>query len=96
MPPPKLPAPWVPVEGVKADAAALQAMQHGEATPDQQARAMEFIIAKIGGFRHTSYRPGGHDGDRDTAFAEGRRFVGNEIMRFVNTPLSRFDEEKSK
>lgn len=82
----------MPVECVKADAAALQAVRRGEATPDQQARAMEFIVGTVSDRNGMSFYPG-PDGDRETAFAEGRRFVGNQIVKLTNTPLSRFDKE---
>lgn len=85
----------MPVKCVKADAAALQAMRRGEAAPEQQTRAMEFIVGDISDRNGMSFRPG-PEGERDTAFAEGRRFVGNQIVKITNTPLSRFDEEKSK
>ena len=83
----------MPVECVKADAAALQAMKRGEATPDQQVRAMEFILGNICERNGMSWRPGGLEGDRETSFAEGKRFVGNQIVRIVNTPLSKIKDK---
>lgn len=96
MPKPKTSAPYMPVDCVKADAAALQAMRRGEATKDQQIRAMEFIVGTVSDRNGMSFRPGGAEGARDTDFAEGRRFVGNQIVKITNTPLSKFDEEKTK
>ena len=93
---PKASAPWMPVSVVKADAAALQAMRRGEATADQQVRAMEVIIGKISDRNGMSFRPGGLEGARESDFAEGKRFVGNQIVKLTNTPLSKFDEEKTK
>ncbi len=83
----------MPVNGTKAEVAALQALRRGEATPDQQLRALECIIGKISDRNGMSFRPGGLDGDRDTAFAEGRRFVGNQIVRLTKLPLSKIKEE---
>lgn len=80
----------MPVDCDKADAAALQAMRRGEATPDQQIRAMEWIVGTASMRNGMSFYPG-PDGDRDTAFAEGRRFVGNQIVKITNMPLSKFD-----
>ena len=82
----------MPVEYVKADVVALQAWSRGEATPDQQKRSAEFILETICDRTGMSYRPG-LDGDRDTAFAEGRRFVGNQIVKLVNFPLSKLNED---
>ncbi len=83
----------MPVNYVKADAAALQAMKRGEATPDQQVRAMEFILGPVCERNGMSFRPGGLEGDRETAFAEGKRFAANQIVKIVNTPLSKIKDE---
>ena len=92
MPRPKATAPWMPVEYKKADVAALQAMRRGEANADQQIRAMEFILDTICDRNGMSYRPGGLEGDRDTALAEGRRFVGNQIVKLTKLPLSKIKD----
>ncbi len=77
--------------GKKADVAALQAMRRGEANADQQVRALEFILDTICDIDGMSFRPGS-DGDRDTAFAEGRRFVGNQIVKLTKLPLSKIKD----
>ena len=90
---PKASAPWMPVDYKKADVAALQAMRRGEATPDQQVRAMEFILESVCDRNGMSFRPGGPEGARETDFAEGRRFVGNQIVKLTNLPLSEIKDE---
>ncbi len=95
-PKPKSSAPWMPVKYVKADVAALQAMRRGEANADQQQRAMEFILDTICDRNGMSFRPGGAEGARETDFAEGRRFVGNQIVKLTKLPLSKIKEEKAK
>jgi hypothetical protein len=65
-----------------ADAMALKAMFAGEATPDQQKAGMLWITRIAGRLNKMSYQPGAVD---DTSFLEGRRFVGNLIMRLVTT-----------
>ncbi len=95
MPAPKSIPPWLPVTFVKADASALQAMKRGEATPDQQVRAMEVILGNVCERNGMSWRPGGLEGDRETSFAEGKRFVANQIVRMVNTPLSKIKDDPS-
>ncbi len=87
--------PWAPVPCTKADAAALHALRRGDATPDQMTHAIDFIVGAIGDRNGMSFRPGA-DGVTATAFAEGRRFVANQIVRITNTPLSKFDKEKPK
>ncbi len=86
----------MPVKYVKADAAALQAMRRGEATPDQQLRALEYIVETICDRNGMSFRPGGPEGARDTDFAEGRRFVGNQIVKLTKIPLNQIKEDAPK
>jgi hypothetical protein len=81
----KLPASaaFRPPEWDKADAGALQAVGNGTASPEQQTRALRWIMESAGGLYDLSYRPGGTDGERDTCFAEGRRFVGLQIVKLL-------------
>ena len=75
------------------DAAAIQALYRGDATEDQQRRAFEWIVEKAAMAGDMSYRPGGLEGDRDTAFAEGRRFVGNQIRKLNILNLAAFRDD---
>lgn len=76
---------WYPPAYEEADATALKALQTGEASPDQQKRALRWIIENAANTYDLSFRPG-VGGDRDTAFAEGRRFVGLEIVKLLKRP----------
>ena len=67
-----------------ADAAALQAMQRGEATPEQQTRALNWIRISAAATDDLEYRTDG----RDHAFASGRRFVGLQINRMLHVNIS--------
>lgn len=78
--------PWKPVEWEPGDAHALKALARGEAGEHEQQRALEWIIHKAAGTYDLSYRPGS-EGDRDTAMAEGRRFVGLQIVKLINLTL---------
>lgn len=80
-------SPWLPAEWDPADISAIQALQKGEASPDQQRRALDWIIISAAGTYEASYRPGGQEGERDTCFAEGRRFVGNQIVKALKISL---------
>lgn len=86
-------APWMPVKygGFKPEVAALQAMKRGEASPDQQVRAMNFILENVCCRFDMSFRPG-EDGARASDFAEGKRYVANQIVRLVGVPLSEIPE----
>ncbi|TXJ25387.1 MAG: hypothetical protein E6Q24_14745 [Chitinophagaceae bacterium] len=70
---------------MKADVAALKALEFGEASPEQQKRALAWIINNASATYEMSYRP---TSDRDTSFAEGRRFVGLQIVKMLKLNLS--------
>lgn len=78
------PGPYLPVAYTPTDIYALQALRDGVATKGQQQQAMKFIIEGICSTYDLSYRPGAADGDRDTAFAEGKRYVGLQIVKFLH------------
>jgi hypothetical protein len=63
---------------------ALKALASGNASADQQKNALHWIITDNARAYDLSFRPGS-GGDRDTAFAEGRRFVGLQIIRELKT-----------
>lgn len=75
-PPPYLPYQW---DKNPSGTAAIKALDRGEATPEQQRHALDTIINEICCYYDLSYR----DSDRDTAFAEGRRFVGAQLVKLT-------------
>lgn len=86
-------APWKPTEWEPADVAAIQALVRGDASPEQQRRAVDYIINDIAGTYDMSYRP---DSERDSVFAEGKRFVGLQIVKAIKLNLARIRQVKSK
>ena len=76
---PSSPSPWR-----EADVAALQALYRGDATPFQQKHALEYIINTVAATYDLSYRA---DSPRDTDFAEGKRFVGLQIVKLLKLNL---------
>lgn len=86
-------APYKPAEWQDADIAAIQALAAGTASPDQQKRALVYIVNVLCATYDMSYRP---DSDRDTAFAEGKRFVGNQIVKLTKIDLQRIKQAKAK
>ena len=90
-------APWLPPKYELADTSALQALHRGEANEDQQKRALKWIIEMAAYTYQPSYR-NGPDGERDTCFAEGRRFVGLEIVKMLklHVPTLRRNDELPK
>ena len=85
-------APWRPSDWEPADASALQALVRGDCPVHLQQRAMNFIVHKLCGTYDLSYRSG-PDGERDTAFAEGKRWVGLQIVKLLKAP-SKADGEQ--
>ena len=88
---------WVPPKWELADAAAMRALYNGTAGAEDQRRAMRWILEAGAALYDMSYRPGGEAGRRDTDFAEGRRFVGNQILKLVkvDTGKMRRDEPRA-
>ena len=78
------PDPGSPFGGVDAysleDVGAIQALYAGTANAGQQSRALKYVIETLAGTYDQSFRP---DSERASAFAEGRRFVGLQLVKLV-------------
>jgi hypothetical protein len=72
--------PWHPAPYDETVTGAIKALHAGNANAAQQQRALKWIVEVLCGTYDLSYRPG-EDGERDTAFAEGKRFVGQQIVK---------------
>ena len=70
--------PWHPAVYDDFAIGSLRALFNGTATEHQQKKAVEYILFELCGIRDLSYRP---DSERDTAFAEGKRFVGLQMVK---------------
>lgn len=78
-----------PIVADASDAAAIQALAKGNATAEQQKRALTWIITKAAGTYEFAYHVGA-DGERDTSVHLGRQFVGHQIVGLLNTKLGFF------
>lgn len=76
--------PHIPAAYELADAGAVQAMSRGEASPEQQIRALKWIIEQASGTYEFQFYPT----DRETAFALGRGHVGQQIVKLTKLNLS--------
>lgn len=85
--------PWKPVPYELADVTAIQAVARGDAEEAQQLRAMKWLIEVACATYDQSYYPG-EQGRRDTDFAEGRRFVGNTLVKMTRLNLSQMRREE--
>lgn len=85
-------APYIPIDWEPADISAIQALQRGDASPDQQRRALDYIITLAGTY-DLSYRP---DSARDTDFAEGKRWVGLQVVKATKLNLAAIRQAKKR
>lgn len=79
--------PWGVTPYEVADISAIQALERGDATPEQQRRAIKWIVETACGTYDLSFRPG-DDGRRNTDFAEGKRHVGLNIVKMLRLNVS--------
>lgn len=84
--------PYIPPPYEPADVSAIQALARGDASPDLQRRALDWIINIAADTYGLSYRP---DSDRDTAFAEGKRFVGLQLVKLLKLNTEAIRQAKS-
>ena len=66
------------------DVHALQAVEHGRASEEQQRRAMEFIVKVVCGTYDMMFRP---SDVYSTHVAEGKRIAGLHIVTLLKTKL---------
>lgn len=86
----KAPLPYAPPPYEDADVSAIQALQRGDATPEQQQRALSWIVYNAAGTYDLEYRTDG----RDHAFCSGRRFVGLEIVKMSKINLAALNRRR--
>lgn len=75
---------------------AIRACIAGKASEGQQQTAMDWIITKASNLYDVSYRK---QDTHATAFAEGRRFVGNQIVKMLREETLKAlekDEQKQR
>jgi hypothetical protein len=86
-------APWKPAPWQPADAGALQALVRGDCPAHLQQRVVAFIVNDLCGTYDLPYRPGGDEGDRDTDFACGKMWVGQQIVKLLKVRINREGEQ---
>ncbi len=86
--PPCFACPWD-----EPTALAIQALARGAAEPDQQIRALQWIVEVAGAGYQTSFVP---DSDRQTSFLEGRRFVAGQIVKLTKINVNTLRKAQAK
>lgn len=76
-----------------ADGYAIQALWRGEATPEQQRRALKCIIEEICETYHMTFDP---ESRRWSDFNEGKRHVGRVIVGIAKVNLGKISEAEKK
>jgi hypothetical protein len=64
---------------------AVQALSRGEATPEQQKFCLNWLINVAAATYNETFSS---DGDRETSFACGRRFVGLNLVKLLHINVS--------
>lgn len=81
------PSPLEPASFTDLIVYGLQGLADGDATPQQQKKVLEWIINQASIAHGLPYQP---DSDRNTAFACGRAFVGQQIIGILKIPMMDF------
>jgi hypothetical protein len=87
---------WSHVDLVTDDEVrAIKAMFAGEAAPGQQRLALQVIVNKFSRAQDMLFVPGSQD---QTAFLNGRGFVGMQILKMIKVPIGKLQtvDEESK
>lgn len=82
--------PWLPPEWEVADAVALQALQRGDADSHAQKRALDWIVKQA---CRTYDLPYFADSERDSTFATGKQFVGQQIVKLLHINTMKMKKE---
>lgn len=88
------PAYWEPTEAWaianKENIKAVQAVWAGKATEGQQVKTLSFIMDELCARSSNQY----FESDRETAFALGKKFIGDHIAGALNAKLGTIKETK--
>lgn len=82
--------PWYPPAWEKHHAMAIKCLAEGNANEHQQKIAFNWILYDLCGTYDLSYRP---DSQRDSDFAEGKRFVGLQLVKLLKIKLDALTKE---
>lgn len=81
----------------RATVYAVRALHQGTANESQQKLVFEWIVHELARISDVSFREGGPEGDRMTAFAEGRRFVGLQMAKMLQPEVIKaLDAQETK
>ena len=87
----KEPLPYSPPAYELADVSAIQALVRGDASSEQQQRALNWIVEAAGTY-DLDYR----QDSRDHAFVSGRRFLGTSIVKMIKLNVTALSNIEAK
>lgn len=87
---------WEPPKYEIADVTAIQALERGTATPEQQKRALNWIVRIACALGDFPFRPGGQEGERETNLALGRLFAGQQIAKLMRLDVSKLKRNEPR
>jgi hypothetical protein len=78
--------PYEPVDYDELVVMAVRALSTGTANSAQQAEVWAWLqyVTGTGEYADLSFRPGGAEAERESAFAEGKKFCGLQIMKMLH------------
>jgi len=76
---------WMPAAYDVQDVDAIKAVFAGKGDAAQQRRVLDWVIASADTYE-LSFRSDADGGERETAFAEGKRHVGMQLVKMINMP----------
>jgi hypothetical protein len=79
-----------PVRPRVHEAAAVKALFKGDATPEQQQRAVEFILLRLCGVTQRTFDP---LNPHATAFAEGQRDIGLQLNGIRDMDITKLKQD---
>lgn len=91
------PHPYEPVDYDELVVMAVRALSTGTANAAQQAEIWAWLqyVTGTGEYADLSFRPGGAEAERESAFAEGKKFCGLQILKMLHpATLEAVDREK--
>lgn len=93
------PLPWAPPGYTDDIVYSIRALADGKANQGQQVAAWEYLMFITGAsdaYADLSFRPEEQGGERATAFAEGKRFVGLMLRKLFRPELTPKESQMGK
>ena len=74
----------------ESEHSALKSLHKGDATEYQQQLALKYIVNSLSRAQDALYIPDSFD---ETAFLNGRAFVGQNILKLLNVPVGTYQDK---